>query len=301
MTAQTAPNVQVALPRQRRLPLVWLVLALAALLLPAALLASGEEAPQDVKYERAPSAPRGQPLREDLLAACFGNADCAANKYVDEQNAGCATCHTQSDHRTMHASPAVVLSCVDCHGGNKKVMADTSWKPGSLEYVTAMKNAHVLPKYPAAWGWPSSANPQRSYALLAKESPEFMRFVNPSDYRVAREACGACHLNIIEASERSLMSTGAMLWGGAAYNNGIVPFKNYMFGESYNRQGQPAVVFSASSEKGADGKPKWGTVTAEEKARGALPYMYPLPRWNVIPPGDVFRVFEDGGRTINPQ
>jgi len=298
MTAQTA---SATLFRIRRLPLVWLLLALAALLLPAALYASGEEKPQAVKYERAPSAPRGQPLREDLLAACFGNEDCAANKYVDEQNAGCVTCHTQSDHRTMHASPAVVLSCVDCHGGDKKVMADPTWRPNSLEYISALKEAHVLPKYPGEWGWPSSANPQRSYALLAKESPEFIRFVNPSDYRVAREACGACHLPVIEASERSLMSTGAMLWGGAAYNNGIVPFKNYMFGESYNRQGQPAVVFSASSELGPDGKPKWGTVTPAEKARGALPYMYPLPRWNVIPPGDVFRVFEDGGRVINPQ
>lgn len=284
-----------------RLPQLWLLLALAALLVPAGLYASGEEKAQDVKYERAPSAPRGQPLRADLLAACFGNEDCAANKYVDEKNAGCVSCHTQSDHRTMHASPAVVLSCVDCHGGNTKVAADTSWKPNSLEYMTALKEAHVLPKYPVAWGWPSSANPQRSYALLAKESPEFIRFVNPSDYRIAREACGACHLSVIEASERSIMSTGAMLWGGAAYNNGIVPFKNYMFGESYNRQGQPAVVFSASSELGPDGKPKWGTVTGAEKARGVLPYMYPLPRWNVIPPGDIFRVFEDGGRVINPQ
>ena len=29
------------------------------------------------------------------------------------------------------------------------------------------------------------------------------------------------------------MSTGAMLWGGAAYNNGILPFKRYVLGESY--------------------------------------------------------------------
>jgi hypothetical protein len=40
---------------------------------------------------------------------------------------------------------------------------------------------------------------------------------------------------VIEAAERSLMATGAMLWGGAAYNNGIVPFKNYIFGEAYTR------------------------------------------------------------------
>ncbi len=142
----------------------------------------------------------------------------------------------------------------------------------------------------------SSANPQRSYALLAKEAPEFIRFVNPSDYRVVRESCGACHIEIIEASERSLMATGAMLWGGAAYNNGIVPFKNYMFGESFTRDGKPAMIKSAATEPGA----AHGTVTEAEKARGALPVMYPLPTWHIIPPGDIFRVFERGGRNINP-
>ena len=55
------------------------------------------------------------------------------------------------------------------------------------------------------------------------------------------------------------MSTGAMLWGGAAYNNGIVPFKNYMFGESFTRGGEPALLKSGSKEIGPDGKPMWGT------------------------------------------
>ncbi len=59
-------------------------------------------------------------------------------------------------------------------------------------------------------------------------------FINPSDYRIVRESCGACHRTIIEASKRSMHSTGAMLWGGAAYNNGILPFKNYILGESYD-------------------------------------------------------------------
>ena len=76
-----------------------------------------------------------------------------------------------------------------------------------------------------------------AYALLNKESPEFIKFVNPSDYRIAREACGACHIQAIEAAERSIMATGAMLWGGASYNNGILPFKNYLLGEAYTRDG----------------------------------------------------------------
>ncbi|MFC4294744.1 hypothetical protein ACFO0A_06680 [Novosphingobium tardum] len=286
-------HAEINTPRSdiRPLALLWLLIAAIALLLPATVYASGKETPQKVAFERAPSAPRGQP----------GETADEQWAFVDAKNVGCVSCHTASDHKTMHASTAVVLGCTDCHGGNGKVMADSRWPRDGLEYMGALKEAHVLPKYPIAWGWPSSANPKRSYALLSRESPEFVRFVNPSDYRVAREACGACHMSIIEASERSLMSTGAMLWGGAAYNNGIVPFKNYMFGESFTREGEPALIKSASTQLGPDGKPMFGTVTSAEKARGALPIMYPLPYWHTIPPGDVFRVFEDGGRNITPQ
>ncbi|MEL0210203.1 MAG: hypothetical protein VW891_06415, partial [Novosphingobium sp.] len=87
--------------RFRSLPLAWLIAALTALVVPSALYASGEETAQKVTYTRAPAAPRGQPgdTAEEQWA------------FVDKQNAGCVSCHTQSDHRTMHASPAVVLSC----------------------------------------------------------------------------------------------------------------------------------------------------------------------------------------------
>ena len=193
----------------------------------------------------------------------------------------------------MHSSPAVRLGCTDCHGGNAAIRGDASLAHDAPAYVAAREKAHVLPRYPASWNYPSSANPKRGYALLNKEAPEYIRFVNPGDYRVARDACGACHLPQIEAGERSLMATGAMLWGGAAYNNGILPFKNYMFGEAYTSEGLPAKLVSP-------GDPV-GTLSERQKARGALAALYPLPRWQVIPPGDIFRVFEQGGRTIGTQ
>ena len=82
--------------------------------------------------------------------------------------------------------------------------------------------------------------PSRNAAtrLLNDESPDFIRFINPSDYRVDRQACGACHLAEIQQTERSLMATGAMLWGGAAYNNGILPVKHYLLGEAYTERGR---------------------------------------------------------------
>ncbi len=49
-----------------------------------------------------------------------------------------------------------------------------------------MEQAHVSARFPKAWGG-SSRNPERSYTLLNRESPEFLRFVNPGDLRVAAE------------------------------------------------------------------------------------------------------------------
>ena len=87
----------------------------------------------------------------------------------------------------MHRSPAVVLGCTDCHGGNPQVRGDPALAHNDPAYVAARDNAHVLPRYPESWHWPISANPRRSYALLNVESPEYVRFNNPSDYRAVRD------------------------------------------------------------------------------------------------------------------
>ncbi len=213
---------------------------------------------------------------------------------VIEKNAGCMSCHTQTDNKTMHANSAVKLGCVDCHGGNQKVVKPESVTRHQPEYLAAMIKAHVLPTYPEAWHYsenddPESANPKRSYTLLNKESPEFVRFINPSDYRIASEACGACHQEIIEASIRSMHSTGTMLWGGAAYNNGILPYKNYMLGEAYNRDGEAIIL------KGPE-VPEYLKETVKDM--GVIETLYPLPTWETVEPGDIFRVFERGGRNI---
>ena len=255
----------------------WLAL-LALLIIPSSMLrASDEERPQNITYAFSQPAPQTQT-----------SANAAA------KSAGCITCHSASDASSMHKSDAVVLGCADCHGGNATIsLTDASWKMDDLRYVKLRNAAHVLPRYPKAWNWPSSANPQRSYTLLNREAPEYIRFVNPSDYRVVRESCGACHIEVIEAAERSIMASSAMFWGGASYNNGILPFKNYTLGEAYTRSGEPAKIMSAGSPH--------GTVTAEQKARGALPLLYPLPTWQIVPPADIFRVFERGGRNIGTQ
>ncbi|HYG30831.1 MAG TPA: hypothetical protein VD887_11530 [Allosphingosinicella sp.] len=255
------------------------------LLLAAALIAAGLLGTAQLQASEKEKA-----VARDYSLVRFGAAPRTQDPaQAEAQSAGCVSCHTASDAHTMHATPAVVLGCVDCHGGNPRIVAPA----GATNDAGLRDRAHVLPRYPGAWHFPSSANPRRSYTLLNIEAPEFVRFVNPSDYRVARDACGACHLEIIEAAERSLMASGAMLWGGAAYNNGIIPFKNYLFGEAYTRSGEPARIQSPGVTP--------GQITPEQRARGVLAELYPLPTWHVVPPGDIFRVFERGGRTIGTQ
>ena len=201
------------------------ILAIVVALGCGAAIASEGEAPVARTYAKQAPAPERQTVEE------------AAQKSL-----GCETCHTATDHRTMHVNAGVILGCTDCHGGNVTIRKPEGTSAGDAAYKNAEESAHILPRYPMAWKYPSSANPQESYTLLNREAKEFVRFVNPGDYRVARDACGACHLNIIVAAERSLMSTSAMLWGGASYNNGILPFKRYILGEAYTPDGIGATV-----------------------------------------------------------
>jgi hypothetical protein len=256
----------------------WRMAALAALLIaaPLTLRAAGdEEKPVARTYHAAPAAKQGETEAEAHAAS-----------------AGCESCHTASDAPSMHRSSAVVIGCADCHGGDAGVTAPAGLAKGSAQYAALRDRAHVLPRYPRAWQFPRSANPQQSYTLLNREAPAFVRFVNPSDYRVVREACGACHLEVIQKAERSLMSTGAMFLEGATYNNGILPNKTALIGEAYTAKGEPARVLSPGTPP--------GTVTPAEKAKGAIATLYPLPTWQVTPQADIFRVFERGGRSINP-
>src|SRR6266487_4148146 len=163
---------------------------------------------------------------------------------MQRKSAGCIGCHTATDSLTMHSSPGVILGCADCHGGNAAAFVPPGAQPGSAEYRRALDAAHVQPRHPAAWNYPSSVKPPQTYTLLNEESPEFIRFMNPSDYRVARESCGACHLATIAAAERSLMSTTAMFWAAGAYNNGILPLKHSVLGEAYTREGEAASLMT---------------------------------------------------------
>jgi hypothetical protein len=208
-----------------------------------------------------------------------------AREGADRKSAGCLSCHTDTDAKTMHKAKAVVLGCADCHGGDAGVRA--AGTPGSKSYDDAKRQAHVHPKNEAVFR--SSANAEQAYAEWLEEDLAYVRFVNPADLRAAPFACGACHNTdddpIVHHVSRSLMTTSAFLYEAALYNNGVLPGKDAIVGESYDADGTPRML-RAIPPPSAD----------ETRDRGWLPLLLPFPRWELGQVGNPYRVFERGGR-----
>ena len=198
---------------------------------------------------------------------------------------GCVKCHgqiepmhrygtTETLEKIKDGKDAVGLSCTACHGGN----------PAS----EVKEEAHVKAKFPREWrrdGRYTGANPERTNTLLARESWEFVRFINPGDLRVVGKTCAgsACHDVESKNVARSMMTHGAMLWGAALYNNGSFHLKDPRFGESYSESGAPQTLLQTATEE-------------ERRTKGFLSLLDPLPRWEISQPGNILRVFERGGK-----
>ena len=198
---------------------------------------------------------------------------------------GCLRCHDKIEpmhqfgpaaklDKLDHGKDALGLTCTACHGGNPA--------------ATEKEAAHVRPRFPHEWQQNGKFRiPERSGPLLARESLEFVRFINPSDLRVAARTCGSseCHSTQTNGVGKSMMTHGAMLWGAALYNNGGFPIKDANFGESYSEAGAPQRLIQIPQP-----------TNEERRSKGVLSFLDPLPRWEISQPGNVLRVFERGGK-----
>ena len=205
-----------------------------------------------------------EPLRLDEFSLMRQTTDEAYAK-----SWGCIQCHKNTGD--MHKPGTTHLGCVDCHGGD--ATTNNKWQ------------AHVQSRFPDVWA--TSANPVRSYTVLNHESPDFVRFVNPGDLRIAHLSCGTtgCHPKETLEVKKSMMTHGCMLWGAALYNNGAVPKKRSRYGESYSMNGTPQRMQTVPAPT------EW-----EMKYKGIVPFLDPLPRFETTQPGNILRTFERGGR-----
>lgn len=200
-----------------------------------------------------------------------------SQEQADRKSAGCLSCHTETDARSMHSSASVRLGCTDCHGG------DAAVKGTGPQDEDAKRRAHVQPGNRDVWK--TAANPERSYTALLQEDLAYVRFVNPGDLRAAPGACGPCHKNEVRNVSKSMMTHSGMLYGAALYNNGVLPGKDPIVGESYGPDGKPRVLKTVPAPS-----------PEEQRDKGILPALVPFPRWELGQTGNPFRVFERGGR-----
>jgi hypothetical protein len=203
--------------------------------------------------------------------------------WTGQASAACLTCHagTEPMHRPRRSADAPDtldepitaanpkdregLTCVDCHGGNGTGSA-------------TVEAAHIHPRRGSIWK--SSAHPPDSYAALNEESPEFVRFINPSDFRIADETCGRCHGDRLNSMRKSVMAHNAMVHNAVFYNNGSREWKVPLYGETFDRNGKPALL---SSHK---------PLSDAEKKHGALDIVVPHPEWEITKIKDPLRVAE---------
>ena len=240
----------------------------------ATLGAAAEDALDPAVYPGAMPRERGEPNRgpyaKPKLPPDFSRQTQAE---ADAKSTGCRSPGCHAGIEEMH--PGSPLGCIDCHGGNST--------------TTKKELAHVHPLDQR--DWPRSGRlPVRSYAMLNDESPEFVQFVNPGDLRAARMTCGnaSCHADEVEHVRKSMMSTVNMLWEAALYANGEYPSKLARFGEGYTEDGRPTRVRTLPIP------------TLEDTLkRGILPYLDPLPRFEISQPGNVLRVFERGNDRLS--
>ncbi|MBI3448574.1 MAG: hypothetical protein HY049_06640 [Acidobacteria bacterium] len=177
---------------------------------------------------------------------------------------GCLTCHAGIE--PMHDK--VEITCVGCHGGD-----------GSAKEKL---KAHVTADSPGPFT--TSANPQFSWATINQLPPEFVRFMNPGDLRIADLTCGQakCHATEVNHVRKSAMANNTMPHNAVFYNNGSIDSKIPIYGETFTMDGSPAKVV-------ADPPP-----TPAMLARGALKMLLPHPEFFVTKVRDPFRPFERG-------
>jgi hypothetical protein len=242
--------------------------------LAVAFSASGQTGIPPALVQQAATAPAAAPAKIEGCVSCHGLIE-PMHKYGT----------TETLDKLKEGKDAVGLTCTGCHGGNP-MPSKTGSTPAEIDRIK--KLAHVQPRYPREWqraGKQTGANPERTNTLLARESWEFVRFVNPGDLRVVGKTCAgsACHDVESKNVARSMMTHGAMLWGAALYNNGSFHLKDARFGESYNTAGEPQTLLQSTTEE-------------QQRTKGILSLIDPIPRWEISQPGNVLRVFERGGK-----
>lgn len=149
-----------------------------------------------------------------IIASTAGCGDNLQPGQSCEQSA----CHgfAGSDRGIEQAHPGFELACTNCHGGDgeAKDKADSHVVPAP-DFV-AERNGYIK---------------NLSVEELDQVDPDYLRFINPGDYRIAEQTCGSgssadtestgCHQSIVYSAQRSTMATFAGHFNVPRFQQGL--------------------------------------------------------------------------------
>ena len=119
----------------------------------------------------------------------------AAEEGAPVDNGSCGLCHGGLEE--MH--PFAPVTCVQCHGGDAS--------------ASVLEHAHVQSR---------ARLPGDERVLGQTFDPEYLRFLDPGNLRVAGASCGPCHERAVYDVQHSLHASTAGHLGDGLYENGVV-------------------------------------------------------------------------------
>jgi hypothetical protein len=139
-----------------------------------------------------------------LLCACAPDKPTAIGEPATEAIEGCVDCHAGIE--PIHPIEAIPAGkCVTCHGGDAEAITqEGAHVPIPDDYWTIRGDG--LPGAPE--GYIKDMAPDQ----LDRLNPDYLRFINPGDIRVAASTCGPCHnttFDYVAAVKNSIMTTNA--------------------------------------------------------------------------------------------
>ncbi len=131
----------------------------------------------------------------------------------------CVSCHAPGNNGIEDPHPWLYVKCTDCHGGDPT-------KTTQVESHAAIPAAMANPKFPGR------ANVQYYYNYITthglesfgEEGIKFLRFLNPSDLRIADQTCGkssGCHAKTTASFKGSVILTEPGLLDSSLYRSGV--------------------------------------------------------------------------------
>ena len=154
----------------------------------------------------------------------------SATSAAERDNGTCGICHGALED--MH--PFAPVTCVQCHGGNPR--------------TTVKEDAHVQPR---------SRLPGDERVLSETYDPDYLRFLDPGNLRVAARSCGPCHERAVYDVTHSLHATTAGHLGDGLYENGVVGDRH-----------PPVAVFHVTDDLPAELQRPPGAVSGLRQIRG---------------------------------